>query len=409
MRKRWPVTDRLPLTFILITVGLDAMGIGLIMPVMPDLIREVQGIALSDAAVWGGIMAAVFAVMQFVFSPVLGGLSDRFGRRPVLLISMGALALDYVIMALAGSIWWLLAGRILGGITSATHSTANAYMADITRPDERAARFGLLSAAFGVGFVLGPMLGGLLAGVDTRAPFWVASGLAAANFGLGLMVLPESLPKWKRRAFAWARANPLGGLRQIGQLPGLGWMLVMLFFYTVSGYVYPAIWAYFTQAAFGWDSGVVGLSLTLYGLSMVAVQAGLVRPVMARLGEVRVIFWALVLEVVMLGLFAVVNAGWIVWLLIPFAALGSIATPAIAGYMSRRAGDDQQGELQGVMGSVNALSIIVAPLAMTQVFFWFTREGAAVHFPGAPFVLALLLMGVALALFRVGLRSGEEV
>jgi DHA1 family tetracycline resistance protein-like MFS transporter len=400
--------SRLPLYFILITVVLDAMGIGLIMPVMPDLIREVQHVEISDAAVWGGIMAATFAVMQFVFSPILGGLSDRVGRRPVLLISMGALALDYVIMALAGSIWWLLAGRVLGGITSATHSTANAYMADITRPDERAARFGLLSAAFGVGFVLGPMLGGLLAGLDTRAPFWVAAGLAAGNFALGLMVLPESLPKWKRRAFDWRRSNPLGGLLQIGQLPGLGWMLLMLFFYTVSGYVYPAIWAYFTQAAFGWDSRLVGLSLTLYGLSMVVVQAGLVRPVMARLGEVRVILWALVLDVLVLGVFAVAGQGWMVWVLTPIAALGSIATPAIAGYMSRRASDDQQGELQGVMASVNALSIIVAPLAMTQVFFWFTREGAAVQFPGAPFVLALVLMVVALGLFRVGLRSGED-
>ena len=402
------MTDRLPLYFILVTVVLDAMGIGLIMPVMPDLIREVQHVALSDAAVWGGIMAATFAVMQFVFSPVLGGLSDRFGRRPVLLISMGALALDYVIMALAGSIWWLLAGRVLGGITSATHSTANAYMADITRPDDRAARFGLLSAAFGVGFVLGPMLGGLLAGFDTRAPFWVAAGLAAANFTLGLIVLPESLPVEKRRGFDWRRANPLGGLMQIGQLPGLGWMLLMLFFYSVSGYVYPAVWAYYTQAAFGWDSGLVGLSLTLYGLSMVVVQAGLVGPVMAWLGEVRVILWALVLDLAVLAAFALAGQGWMVWVLTPIAALGSIATPAIAGYMSRRAGDDQQGELQGVMASVNALSIIAAPLAMTQVFFWFTRESAAVQFPGAPFVLALVLMVVALGMFRAGLRTGDE-
>ena len=402
------MTDRLPLYFILVTVVLDAMGIGLIMPVMPDLIREVQHVALSDAAVWGGVMAATFAVMQFVFSPILGGLSDRFGRRPVLLISMGALALDYVIMALAGSIWWLLAGRVLGGITSATHSTANAYMADITRPDDRAARFGLLSAAFGVGFVLGPMLGGLLAGFDTRAPFWVAAGLAAANFTLGLIVLPESLPVEKRRGFDWRRANPLGGLMQIGQLPGLGWMLLMLFFYSVSGYVYPAVWAYYTQAAFGWDSSLVGLSLTLYGLSMVVVQAGLVGPVMAWLGEVRVILWALVLDLAVLAAFALAGQGWMVWVLTPIAALGSIATPAIAGYMSRRAGDDQQGELQGVMASVNALSIIVAPLAMTQVFFWFTREGAAVQFPGAPFVLALVLMVVALGMFRAGLRTGDE-
>jgi len=395
--------SQLPLYFILMTVVLDAMGIGLIMPVMPNLIQEVQAGGLADAAVWGGVMAAVFAVMQFVFSPILGNLSDRFGRRPVLLISMAALAVDYLIMALAGTLWWLLIGRVLGGITSATHSTANAFVADISKPEDRAARFGLISAAFGVGFLLGPMLGGLLAGFDTRAPFWMAAGLAAANFALGLAVLPESLPKWKRRAFDWRRANPLGGLRQIGQLPGLAWMLLMLFFYTISGYVYPAIWAYYTQAAFGWDTGLVGLSLTVYGLSMVAVQAGLVGPVLRWLGEVRVILWALVLD-----MFSVAGASWMVWVLTPAAALGSIATPAIAGYMSRRAGDDQQGELQGVVASVNALSIIVAPLAMTQAFFWFTRDGAAVHFPGAPFVLALVLMVVALGMFRVGLRSGDD-
>jgi len=400
--------SQLPLYFILMTVVLDAMGIGLIMPVMPNLIQEVQAGGLADAAVWGGVMAAVFAVMQFVFSPILGNLSDRFGRRPVLLISMAALAVDYLIMALAGTLWWLLIGRVLGGITSATHSTANAFVADISKPEDRAARFGLISAAFGVGFLLGPMLGGLLAGFDTRAPFWMAAGLAAANFALGLAVLPESLPKWKRRAFDWRRANPLGGLRQIGQLPGLAWMLLMLFFYTISGYVYPAIWAYYTQAAFGWDTGLVGLSLTVYGLSMVAVQAGLVGPVLRWLGEVRVILWALVLDIAVLGLFSVAGASWMVWVLTPAAALGSIATPAIAGYMSRRAGDDQQGELQGVVASVNALSIIVAPLAMTQAFFWFTRDGAAVHFPGAPFVLALVLMVVALGMFRVGLRSGDD-
>lgn len=400
--------SRLPLIFILTTVGLDAMGIGLIMPVMPGLIREVQQVSLSDAAIWGGILAAVFAVMQFVFSPILGNLSDRFGRRPVLLMSMGALAVDYVIMALAGSMFWLLAGRILGGITSATHGTANAYMADISSPDERAGRFGLISAAFGVGFVLGPMLGGLLGGLDPRAPFWAAAVLAAANFTLGMAVLPESLPKWKRRAFDWRRANPLGGLMQIGRLPGLGWMLSMLFFYSVSGYVYPVIWAYFTQAAFGWGEALVGASLTLYGVAMVVVQAWLIRLVIPRIGEVRAILWSMMLDCVMLLGIALAPWGWLILVFTPIAALGSIATPAIAGYMSRKAGDDQQGELQGVMGSVNALASVVAPLAMTQVFFHFTRDGAPVQFPGAPFILALLLMLVALGLFRIGLRSGDQ-
>jgi len=399
--------SQLPLFFILTTVVLDAMGIGLIMPVMPGLIREVQQVSLSDAAIWGGILAAVFAVMQFVFSPILGNLSDRFGRRPVLLISMGALAVDYVIMALAGTIGWLLIGRILGGITSATHATANAYMADISKPEERAGRFGLISAAFGVGFVLGPMLGGLLAGLDTRAPFWAAAALAAANFALGMVVLPESLPRWKRRALDWRRANPLGGLRQIGRLPGLGWMLLMLFFYSVSGYVYPVIWAYFTQASFGWGEALVGASLTLYGAAMVIVQAWLIRLVIPRMGEVRAILWSMVLDCAMLFGIALSPWGWLILVFTPIAAIGSIATPAISSYMSAKAGEDQQGELQGVLGSVNALASVVAPLAMTHVFFLFTRDGTPIYFPGAPFILALLLMLVALGLFRVGLRSEE--
>lgn len=399
--------NQLPLYFILTTVVLDAMGIGLIMPVMPGLIREVQHVDLADAAIWGGILAAVFAVMQFLFSPVLGNLSDRFGRRPVLLISMGMLAVDYVIMALAGTFGWLLIGRILGGITSATHATANAYMADISRPEERAGRFGLISAAFGVGFVLGPMVGGLLAGFDTRMPFWVAAGLAAANFILGLVVLPESLPKWKRRAFQWTRANPLGGLRQIAQLPGLGWMLLMLFFYSVSGFVYPVIWAYFTQAAFGWGEALVGLSLTLYGSAMIVVQGWLIRLVIPRIGEVQAILWSMMLDCVMLFGIALSPWGWLILVFTPIAAIGSIATPAISSYMSARADEDQQGELQGVLGSVNALASVVAPLAMTQVFFLFTRDGTPIHFPGAPFILALILMLVALGLFRIGLRPGN--
>ncbi|WP_071672520.1 TCR/Tet family MFS transporter [Nioella nitratireducens] len=403
------MADRLPILFILVTVTLDAMGIGLIMPVMPDLIREVQHVGLAGAAQWGGLLAAAFAVMQFVFSPILGNLSDRLGRRPVLLVSMAGLALDYMIMAVAGSIGWLLAGRLLGGITSATHSTAAAYMADISPPEKRAQNFGLISAAFGIGFVLGPMLGGLMAGVDTRAPFWMAAALAGVNLTFGLLVLPESLAPAKRRTFQWRRANPLGGLRQMGQLPGLGWMLLMLFFYSVAGYVYPAIWAFYTQAAFGWSTGLVGASLTLYGITMVFVQAVLIRLVMPWLGEVRAVFYSLILDAVMLLAFALASHGWMIWVFTPLAALGSIATPALSGYMSRQAGDDQQGELQGVISSINALCVIVAPVAMTQVFFWFTREGAAVHFPGAPFLLGLVLMLVALGLFRVGLGARERV
>ena len=396
--------DRLPLTFIMITMVLDAMGIGLIMPVMPDLIREVQGVSLSDAAVWGGILVSVFAITQFLFSPTLGNLSDRFGRRPVLLISMAMMAVDYVIMALAGTIWWLLIGRLLGGVTSATHATASAFVADISDPEKRAQNFGLISAAFGVGFVIGPAIGGLLGGLDPRAPFIAAAILAAINFALGYLVLPESLPPEKRRPFQWRRANPLGGLLQIGKLPGLKWMLVAMFFYSVSGYVYPAIWAYYTQEAFGWDARLVGMSLAVYGTGMIIVQGGLIRIVMPWLGEARAVIYGLIIDVLALLAFGFASQGWMIWALTPFAALGSIATPAITALMSRRASADQQGELQGVLGSINAMSMILSPLIMTQTFFWFTRPDTGLYLPGAPFLLSMVLMAAALAIFLMVLR-----
>ena len=396
--------DRLTLTFIMVTMALDAMGIGLIMPVMPDLIREVQAVSLSDAAVWGGILVASFAVTQFLFSPTLGNLSDRYGRRPVLLISMAMMAVDYVIMALAGTIWWLLIGRLLGGVTSATHATASAFVADISHPDKRAQNFGLISAAFGIGFIIGPVIGGLLAGFGSRAPFIAAALLATANFALGYFVLPESLPPEKRRPFLWRRANPLGGVMQIGKLPGLKWMLVAMFFYSVSGYVYPAIWTYYTQEAFGWDARLVGMSLALYGTGMIIVQGGLIRIVMPWLGEARAVIYGLIIDLLALLAFGFASQGWMIWALTPFAALGSIATPAITALMSRRASADQQGELQGVLGSINAMSMILSPLIMTQTFFWFTRPDTGLYLPGAPFLLSMVLMAAALSIFLVTLR-----
>ncbi len=392
---------RLPTIFIVVTITIDAMGFGLIMPVMPDLIREVMSVDLADAALWGGILAAAFAVMQFLLSPTVGNLSDRFGRRPILLISMAALAVDYVIMALAGTIWLLLIGRIVAGIASATHATATAYIADITPKDERAQRFGLISAGFGIGFILGPALGGLLAGLDSRAPFYAAAALAGVNFLFGYFVVPESLPQEKRRAFDWRRANPLGGFLKIRELPGMGWLLLMLFFYTTSGFVYPAIWAFYTQAAFGWDSALVGLSLTVYGLATVVVQAGLIQLVIPTLGEVRTVLYALILDAVILVGFGLASEGWMVWALTPIAAIAALATPALNGLMSRKAGDDQQGELQGVIASLNAIAMVISPVIMTQVFFRFTRDGAPIHLPGAPFFLALILILISIGIFAM--------
>lgn len=396
---------RLPIFVITTTVTLDAMGVGLIMPVMPALLREVEGGSLAQAAIWGGIMSAAFAVMQFLFGPVIGALSDRWGRRPVLLISLLAMAADYVIMALAGSLWLLLAGRILGGITAATHSTANAYMADISAPHEKAQRFGLLMAGFGVGFVLGPILGGLLAEYGTRAPFWAAGALAFANAALGFGVLQESLPRRRRRRFSWARANPFGAFRAVARLAGVAPLLAVFFLFHVATYVYPAVWAFFLTERFGWGEGTIGLSLGIYGLSYALAMAFLVQPAMAGLGPRGTVIFGLGMECITLVLIASLSDGRVLLAMIPIAALGSLAMPALQAAMSDSVSPSAQGELQGLLTSVNALAMACAPVLMTQTFAHFTAAGAPLYLPGAPFLLAAALMVLCLALFW-GQRQG---
>ncbi|WP_245601463.1 MFS transporter [Sedimentitalea nanhaiensis] len=348
---------RLPVLFILITVMLDAMGIGLIVPVMPDLIREIQGGTLAGAALWGGVLSTVFAVMQFLFSPLLGNLSDRFGRRPVLLISLAVMTLDYLVMAVAGSIWLLLAGRLVGGITAATHGTASAYMADISAARDKAANFGLIGAGFGIGFVLGPLIGGTLGEFGTRAPFYAAAALAALNTAFGYFILRETVTDQIRRPFLWSRANPLGAFRSVARLPAIGNLLWVYFIYSVAFHVYPAVWSFFTMERFGWSPQTVGLSLALFGIMMALVQGGLIRLVLRWLGEWRTVVYGHLFDTVAFGLIAIVTS------------------------------------------STLALAMIVSPLMMTSVFAAFTRPGAAVYFPGAPFIVSLLLMLLSLALF----------
>jgi DHA1 family tetracycline resistance protein-like MFS transporter len=398
-----PRETRLPILFIVLTVVIEAMGIGLILPVMPDLLREVQGVGLAGAALWGGILASAYSLMQFLFSPTIGNLSDRFGRRAVLLLSLAVMFVDYVVMALAQTFWLLLVGRIVAGIAAATMSVALAFMADISPPEKKAQNFGLVSAGFGLGFVLGPAMGGLLAEFGPRAPFWAAALLAGANLIFGLIVLPETLRR--PRAFDWRRANPLGGLLAIRALPGVGALLAVWFFYQVSNYVYPALWAYFTQASFGWDARMVGISLAVYGISMVVVQGGLIRVIIPRLGERPTLAWFLPYNAATLVIVAFVPEGWMMLAITPLLALGAVVAPAVQGLISRIASDDQQGELQGVLASITAVAAIVSPLLMTQVF-WAATEGER-DFPGAPFLVAFVLMAVSWALFRRGSRAGQ--
>ena len=390
---------RLPVLFIVLTVVIDAMGIGLIMPVMPALLEEIGGGTVADAAIWGGILSTVFAVMQFLFAPLIGALSDRFGRRPVLLVSLLVMAVDYALMAVAHTIWLLLIARVIGGITAATHSTANAYMADISKPHQKAARFGLVAAGFGAGFVLGPVLGGVLAEYGTRAPFWAAGILALANATLGFFVLRETVTDAIRRPFDPARANPFGAFRAVTRLARLRGMITVYFLFQVGTMVYPAIWAYFLTERFGWSGAMIGLSLGLYGFFYALVMGFLVDPVIRRAGPRGTVLIGLGFEIASLFILAFISSGTLLLAMIPVAALGSLALPAMQAEMSHAVGDDAQGELQGVLTSAASVAMILTPIAMTQTFAFFTRDGAAPYLPGAPFLLAAALMIACLALF----------
>ena len=396
---------RLALTFVFLTVALDAIGIGLIFPVMPDLIREVTGGSLSDAALWGGVLATSYAVMQFLFGPVIGSLSDRFGRRPVLLVSLAVMSVDYLVLALAPTIWLLLAARIVSGITAATYSTATAVIADLTPPDERGRRFGLIGAGFGVGFVLGPLIGGLLAGIDTRAPFWAAAGLAAGNMMFGLLTFRESLVPANRRPFRLWSSNPLGALIAALRQPNLRPALLTFLILGIAMNVYPVIWPYFGTARFGWSAQMVGLSLALYGLCFAAGQMLLVGPLLRRLGERRAVLFGLSVNFVTLAAMALVTSGTLALILIPLTALSGVASPALQSILSRQTPADAQGALQGLMASLTAIAMIVAPPLITGTFAIFTAPGAPLHAPGAPFLLAAALMVAAILLHVAGTRA----
>jgi len=401
-------TPRLALSFILITVTLDAIGIGLIFPVMPDLIESVTGEGLATAALWGGVLATSYAVMQFIFGPVIGSLSDWYGRRPVLLVSLAVMAFAYLCMALAPNIWILVAARVLAGVAAATHATATAFIADITPAKDRGRRFGLIGACFGIGFVLGPLIGGLVASFDTRAPFYAAGAMALANLVLGMIVLPETVTDRTRRPFTWARGNPIGALRAVSKLPGLKRPLITFLLIALAMNVYPSIWAFFGKARFDWDTKMIGYSLGLYGLSFGLGQAFLVGPLIKRFGEHRAAHIGMWIDVTTLTALGLVTSGTLALILTPITALGGVVTPALQAILSRDTPDNAQGELQGVLSSLNAISMIVAPLVMTSTFATFTAPDAPVFSPGAPFMLAALLMVAAILLHVAKPRETQQ-
>lgn len=387
------------LWFILATILLDAIGIGLIFPIMPDLMARVGAADTATGAFWGGVLMAAYAAAQFLFSPAVGGLSDALGRKPVLLVTLAALAVDYVIMALATGFWVLLVGRVVAGIAGATYITATAYLADISDPKDRAANFGLIGASFGVGFILGPALGGLLAGVHVTAPFWAAAALAAANFVFGLVVLPESLPPTSRRVFQRRDLNPFGSILAALRLPGLGLPLAGLFLFEFSNMVYPVLWAYWTRETFGWSSPLIGLSLAAYGVGVVITQGGLMRLMIPRLGEWRTLMVAVAAGIVAAIAYGFGQAAWLVWAFLPVACLSDMAPPNATGIASNLVDDDRQGLLQGVIASQNAIAAIAAPLIVTPLFRIFAAPDAPIYLPGAPFLLTAVLLAISAAVF----------
>jgi DHA1 family tetracycline resistance protein-like MFS transporter len=399
-----PRTNRSAIVFVFLTVCIDAIGFGIIIPVLPDLIAEVSNTTISGAALWGGYLSFSYAVMQFAFGPAIGNLSDRYGRRPVLLVSLFMLAADFLIMALAPSLLVLFIGRILAGIAAATHSTANAVMADLSSREDRARNFGIIGAAFGVGFIIGPVIGGIAGEFGTRAPFFTAAALAFANFCFGALVLPESLAPEKRRPFDWKRANPGGGFIQLRKLPMVMWFMVCVFIFEIANFAYPAVWAYYTKEAFKWSSAEVGLSLAAFGLGFALVQGWLIRFILARLGEARTVIFGFAMGIAGLIGFSFANQGWMIYALLPISALGGVATPALNALMANCTPDDAQGELQGLRTSVVAIVMVISPLVMTQLFGYFTRGGTPVYFPGAPFLAAAVLTALALIPFYAGLR-----
>lgn len=391
-------TRRRAFLFILITLFLDAMGIALIIPVMPDLIQLVNGGTLGNAAIWGGIFTTSFAVMQFLFGPTIGALSDRFGRRPVLLLSLAVMALNYAVLSTAQTIWLLLIIQFVNGIASATQATATAFIADISKPEEKSQNFGLVGAAFGVGFVLGPVIGGLLGDVSPRAPFIAAGLLATANLILGTLILPETVTDAIRRPFEARRANPFGAFKAISKLPDLTRLLTIVVLYEFAFIAYPAIWAYFTRARFDWDAGLVGLSLGAFGIAMAIMQGFVIRWIIPKMGEAGALVFAFSFNLMVFTMLAFLTNGTLALILTPLSAVGAIVTPTLQGMMSKRVPDNQQGELQGLIASARSIALIFSPLVMTQVFWLFTSPGMP-FLPGAPFLLSATIMVACLLVF----------
>jgi DHA1 family tetracycline resistance protein-like MFS transporter len=380
------------LGFIFVTLLIDVMGFGIIIPVLPKLIEHLIHGNISEAAAYAGLLTLAYSSTQFLFSPLIGNLSDKFGRRPVLLSSLFGFGVDYLFLAFAPSIGWLFVGRLIAGITGASFTTASAYIADVSEPEKRAANFGMVGVAFGVGFIIGPVIGGILGKYNVQYPFLAAAGLAFLNVIYGYFILPESLSKEHRRPLDWKRCSPWGSLLQLSKYKAVFGLAVSLFLVYFAAQAVQSVWTFYTIKKFNWNEAVIGYSLGVVGLLVAIVQGGLIRIILPKLGQKRSIWIGLLLYSIGLLLFAFATEGWMMFaFLIPYC-LGGIAGPALQGYMSNSVPANEQGELQGGLTSLVSLSSIFGPLLMTWSFYFFTKPGAPFRFPGAPFAIGAILM-----------------
>jgi DHA1 family tetracycline resistance protein-like MFS transporter len=381
--------------FIFITLLIDVIGFGIIIPVMPKLISDLKHVDVATAAKYGSYLTSAYAVTQFFFAPILGNLSDKYGRRPVLLFSLFGFGIDYLFLALAPSYGWLFAGRIIAGITGASFTTAAAYIADISLPENRAKNFGMIGAAFGLGFIIGPLLGGLLSSFGKSLPFYAAATLALLNWAYGFFVLPESLKKENRREFSWKRANPVGTLLHLKKFTSVAGLMASVLLLQIAAHAVMSNWNYFTIYRFKWTETMVGISLAVVGVLVAGVQGGLTRFINPKLGNEKSLYSGLVLYAAGMLLFGLANSSWMMFLfLIPYC-FGGIAQPAIQAIMAGKVPPNAQGELQGALTSLMSLASIIGPFVMNNLFFYFTHSEAPVLLPGAPFFLGAILMAVS--------------
>lgn len=391
--------------FIFITLLIDFTGFGIIIPVLPKLIEELTGGGLSLAAVYGGWLTISYSVMQFISAPILGGLSDRFGRRPVLLASLFGLGIDYIFLAFAPTIAWLFVGRIFAGITGASFTTAMAYIADVSTPEKRAQNFGLIGAAFGIGFIVGPVIGGVFSQFGLRVPFIISAVLALINWLYGYFILPESLSKENRRRFDWKRANPVGSLLHIKKYPKLIGLLAALFLLYIAAHAVQSTWNYYTMEKFQWNEAWVGYSLGFVGIVVGIVQGVLIRIIIPKIGQEKAVFYGLILYFIGFVLFGFATKGWMMFAFMLPYGLAGIFGPAMQGIISNNVEANAQGEIQGVTAGLMSAAAIIGPLMMTNLFAYFTNPKHAVYFPGAPFILAAFLTLIGLFICSAALKK----